>query len=243
MICKHQSKNGKGGITGNMIKIEREKTAGFEEAFRGLRNSFNSWSESDSDFDDADSPNGCVVLGYNDLKLSTKLAKAGHSHAKFRRMIDISADVTAPLYWWKEYDTYKVGTVANSCSTMHTITDSPFTLADFSVDHLFGQDEGLVEVVNIDGKPLLLSPKGFVGVTLKFLNRMRELYLETGDKKYWWAIIQTLPTSYNQKRTIKLNYEVAATIYRDRKGHKLDEWHAFCRWLETLPYGKELICS
>lgn len=216
---------------------------GLEAAVRGMRNSFNSWDKSDSG--DGCEEGRCehcseemecdifpcdFVLGPNDKKLMRKLCLGGPSHAKFRRMIHLQVDVTAPLYWWKEYDTYKVGTVANSCSTMHTIADKEFEKEDFSIEYLDGFDF-----------PDLMNPKGAMAVTIKALNRLRELYLETKDKKYWYQMIMLLPSSYNQKRTIDLNYEVLHTIYEQRKNHKLDEWRVFCRWIETLPYSADFI--
>ena len=209
-----------------MIKIENTSVYGFEEAIRGMRNPMNSWSKSDSyktyieneqtgqraDFE--------FFVGDEDLKLMQKLVKAGTDHRKFMRMITVYVDITAPLYWWKEFDTYKVGTVRNSCSTMHKITEKEFTLDDFSHEHLS------------DDSIKLLKDIVFV------LNFHREKYLETKDKKYWWQIIQLLPSSYNQKATLMLNYEVLANMYHSRKNHKLDEWHIFCDWIESLPYAE-----
>lgn len=228
-----------------MIKIERAETMGWSGAIRGMRNALNSWDKADSEFGMSHLP-GCVSLGSDDLKLAVKLAKAGASHSKYRRMIHVQADITAPIYWWKQFDTYKVGTVSNSTSTMHTLAKEPFKLTDFAVDQLMGPEGGLAQVVNVEGKPVLLSSKGVFGVILKHLNTVREKYLAEEDpelkKKYWWQMIQLLPSSYKQLRTVDFNYEVAAKIYSERKMHKLDEWHTFCKWLETLPYGKELIC-
>ena len=221
-----------------MIKLEHTDVYGWEAAIRGMRNPMNSWDKSDSDFDFPDCfscpHNGettgvscalmnCVVLGENDLKLMKSLSKAGSDHAKFLRMINVTVDITAPLYWWKEFDTYKVGTVANSCSTMHKIHAKEFTRDDFSTEHL--EDLWLN-----DFYCLLWS-----------LNEARNKYLETKDKKYWWQMIQMLPTSYNQKRTVQLNYQVLKSMYFARKNHKLDEWREFCKWIEELPYFKEIV--
>ena len=247
-----------------MLKIENVEIAGWEAAIRGMRNPKNSWDRSDSDYrpilcskcdecetmntktwDDCkecdveklvnNAPKGFMV-GPNDMNLMLNLAKGGPVHAKYRRMIVVWLDITAPLYWWKEFDTYKVGTVANSCSTMHKIHDKEFTVKDFSCEHM---------------RPLafkhLLS-------TIKVLNEYRDMYLNGGrddnldgtsfrvfepkDKDAWWQMIQLLPSSYNQKRTIKLNYEVLHHIYHDRRNHKLDEWHVVCDWIESLPYSE-----
>ena len=173
---------------------------------------------------------GTFIIGPNDLSLMMKLRKAGTDHRKFMRMIVVYVDITAPLYWWKEFDTYKVGTVANSCSTMHTIHKKEFTLEDFSCEHIL--DETFTgEVI-----PMVL-----LEATIKCLNENRAHYLSTKDKKYWWQMIQLLPTSYNQKRTVMLNYEVLANIYKSRKDHKLDEWHDFCDWIKTLPYSELIV--
>ena len=194
-----------------MLKIENAEVYGWEASIRGMRNPMNSWSKSDSD--------GANVGG-NDYGLMLKLAKAGSTHAKYRRMLTVYMDITAPLYWWKEFDTYKVGTVANSCSTMHKIHSRSLTLADFSHEHL-----------NLDSLEMLEK-------LIKGLNEYRYDYLATNDKDCWWQIIQLLPTSYNQKRTVMLNYEVLAAIYRDRRNHKLDEWHTLCDFIEKLPYSE-----
>jgi len=200
-----------------MIKIENFKACGFRQAIRGMRNSYNSWDKSDS----------CSVgIGPDDYKLMLKLAKSGASHSKYRRMIVVYADVTAPLYWWKEMDTYKVGTVSNSCSTMHTIASKEFTLKDFSHEHL-------THFVH-DGE-LCRDWLGDLEDVIDELNFARTMYLETKDKMYWWQIIQLLPSSYNQRRTLMLNYEVLSKIYKERKNHKLDEWVLFCGWIEGLP--------
>ena len=200
-----------------------------------MRNPLESWKKSDSDWDydciqDPDNfyeykTKDEFEVGPNDLSLMMKLRNAGTDHRKFMRMIVVYVDITAPLYWWKEFDTYKVGTVANSCSTMHTIHKKEFTLEDFSCEHIL--DETFTgEVI----------PKVLLEATIKCLNENRAHYLSTKNKKYWWQMIQLLPTSYNQKRTVLLNYEVLANIYKSRKDHKLTEWHDFCDWITTLPY-------
>lgn len=241
-----------------MIKIENVEVMGWDAAIRGMRNPMNSWEKSDSNYrpilasrcdtctsylldnwDDCDncevhklcnSPNYFLV-GPNDLDLMTRLSKAGTDHRKFMRMITVYLDITAPLYWWKEFDTYKVGTVANSCSTMHKIADKEFTLEDFSCEHLFHNVNDTEIWLNIDFSNVLNN-------VIFYLNKARELYLKTNDKKYWWQMIQLLPSSYNQRRTIMLNYEVLANIYKSRRNHKLDEWHMFCDWIERLPYAE-----
>ena len=217
-----------------MIKIENTEVYGFEAAIRGMRNPMNSWSRSDSNFKTIIRDNGKYVedfIGDNDLKLMRQLAKSGPVHAKYRRMITVTCDITAPLYWWKEFDTYKVGTVRNSCSTMHKIADKAFTYDDFSTEHIGG-------VPNCD--PLYCSAFETI---IEVLNEARHCYLDTRDKAYWWQMIQLLPSSYNQRATVQLNYEVLAGMYYWRKDHKLDEWHTFCEWIENWPYGKELICN
>lgn len=206
-----------------MIKIEKTEVLGWEPTIRGMRNPLNSWDRSDTDYSlsGMQSVNGILVptLGPNDEDLMRRLCKGGPAHAKFRRMITVYVDITAPLYWWKEFDTYKVGTTANSCSTMHKIHAKEFTLEDFSCEHL---DEFSVDHL----KTFML-----------YLNSMRDMFLETKNKHYWWQMIQLLPTSYNQKRTVELNYEVLNNIYHSRLNHKLDEWHTFCDWVESLPYS------
>lgn len=214
-----------------MIKIEHWETYGWRAAIRGMRNPKNSWEKSDSQFDrevknyfdEDDVP--CIdisqfLIGPNDLELMVKLCNAGTDHGKFMRMITVTADITAPLYWWKEYDTYKVGTVANSCSTMHKIADKEFTLDDFS-------HEQMHDAFRADLQRLV-----------KLLNIARNKFLETGDKRFWWDMIQLLPSSYNQRRTVQFNYAVLRNMYHARKGHKLDEWRDFCAWMETLPYSR-----
>lgn len=226
-----------------MIKFENTNVVGWEDAIRGMRNPLNSWDKSDSEFnrdpinyfDENDMP--CTdlrkfVIGENDLDLMHRLRNAGTDHRKFLRMIVVYVDITAPLYWWKEFDTYKVGTVANSCSTMHKIADKEFTLDDFSHDQL--TDAYCLSNAN--------NPINALEHTIECLNFYRKLFNETRDKKYWWQMIQLLPSSYNQKRTVLLNYEVLNNIYKSRKNHKLDEWSVgFMNWIRSLPYAKELI--
>lgn len=229
-----------------MIKIENAEIMGWEHAIRGMRNPMNSWDKSDSEFEVlGKEPDNAIVVdwpgdaaswvGPNDQKLMMTLRNAGTDHRKFMRMITVYLDITAPLYWWKEFDTYKVGTVANSCSTMHKIHAKEFTLEDFSCEHM-----------NVWSINILKS-------TVERLNRFRNMYLHGGltydendkyvefkpkDKYIWWQLIQLLPSSYNQKRTIMLNYEVLANMYKSRRNHKLDEWHTLCDWMETLPYSE-----
>ena len=198
-----------------MIKIENIDVYGWEAAIRGARNPMNSWDRMDSCYN-----NGEFEIGENDYKLLKNLTIAGPEHRKWNRMVTVTMDITAPLYWWKEYDTYKVGTVANSCSTMHKIQAKAFTLNDFSIEHL--------DYVCLDT----------MKVVIKRLNRNRTLFNETKDKFYWWQMIQMLPTSYNQKRTVHLNYEVLGTIYHQRRHHKLNEWVEFCNTIKTLPYSE-----
>lgn len=208
-----------------MIKLEHTEVYGWEAAIRGMRNPMNSWDKSDSAF----RMNRHMALeidfiGANDLKLMKQLSKAGSDHGKFLRYINVTVDITAPLYWWKEYDTYKVGTVANSCSTMHKIHDRPLTIDDFSHEHLMSG--ALFEL----------------GRIIDVINDARAEYVKDGQHKkaYWWQMIQLLPTSYNQKRTVQLNYQVLKTMYHARKNHKLNEWHDFCAWCESLPYFKNI---
>ena len=210
-----------------MLKIENAETFGWEAAIRGLRNPFNSWSKSDSwwsspNENGTDAP--MFIVGENDLKLASALANSGPDDGKFLRMIHVQLDVTAPLYWHKEADQYKVGTVTDSCSTMHKIHAKEFTMDDFSHEHLY-------------------SPMHDLKPTVDLLNVYRERFLETKDKEDWWQLIQLLPSSYNQRRTWDLNYAVLRNIYHARRNHKIDEWHTLCDWIETLPYAKELICG
>lgn len=225
-----------------MIKLENTEVIGWEAAIRGMRNPLNSWDKSDSGWDvfiPTCDKNYITVMsetfsdyeiGPNDKDLMKRLRNAGTDHRKFMRMIAVYVDITAPLYWWKEFDTYKVGTVANSCSTMHKIADKEFERDDFSHDHL-GED------VNVDGSDLNIS-LDCLDQTIRVLNTARAWYLETKDKNYWWQMIQLLPSSYNQRRTVMLNYEVLANMYRSRKNHKLDEWHDLCDWARSLPYSQ-----
>lgn len=228
-----------------MIKLENVVLASPEQMefiIQGMRNPMNSWGRSDSTFIeegeyyDILGNSGPAVgeenrseLGPDDLSLMQRLSNAGTEHRKYLRMMPVYVRITAPLYWWKEFDTYKVGTVANSCSTMHKIQEKEFTLEDFSCEHLLDFEE--------KGK-LRFSPLGTLQNTIDELNDCRDLYLKTKDKAYWWQLIQLLPSSYNQTRNVMLNYEVLANIYRQRKHHKLDEWREFCKWIRTLPYSE-----
>lgn len=250
-----------------MINIENTMVEGFEPAIRGMRNPKNSWELSDSEClyhalpnFDLEDPRALQYtiwneeyginfkLGQKDEALAMRLNAGGPVHAKYRRMITVWCDITAPLYWWKEFDTYKVGTVADSCSTMHKIHAKEFTLEDFSFDRLLAmgdispEDDGLP--VQLNDSPIVvindnsyLSPLGVLRVQILMLNKCRDLYLKTNDKKYWWQLIQLLPSSYNQKRTVMLNYEVLHNMYISRKDHKLDEWHRLCDWILELPYS------
>lgn len=245
-----------------MIKLENTEVMGWEAAIRGMRNPMNSWEKSDSEpgceivsdshefcreCDHAIDVHGNIVcdkgnkpdyvIGYNDLDLMTRLRNAGTDHRKFMRMIAVYVDITAPLYWWKEFDTYKVGTVANSCSTMHKIAAREFTLGDFSCEHLYAEDDvdGMYYSTTAEEE---FTSTDVLKVIIEALNNYRQMYLETKDKKDWWQMIQLLPSSYNQRRTVMLNYEVLANMYKSRKNHKLDEWHTFCDWIESLPYSE-----
>lgn len=219
-----------------MIKFENTEVMGWEAAIRGMRNPMNSWTKSDSrwepQFDTETGPcHGFFVIGPNDLNLMVRLRNAGTDHRKFMRMITVYVDITAPLYWWKEFDTYKIGTVANSCSTMHKIAAKEFTLEDFSHEHLFTEEN-----LRYDAEPDSLK---LLNTIINTLNAYRLAYLEEGDKSIWWQMIQLLPSSYNQRRTVMLNYEVLANIYKSRKNHKLDEWSVgFMEWIESLPYSE-----
>lgn len=247
-----------------MIKIENVSVAGFEAAVRGMRNPLNSWAKSDSHVGLSGSKwkyDPGYIIGPADKELMVRLAKGGSVHAKYRRMITVYVDITAPLYWWKECDTHKVGTVANSCSTMHKIHAKEFTLNDFSHEHLITLDDGadndvydecsvfvseIFDDYTDDIEHELMMEKNVTSAALPIdllkglialLNNARQHYLDTKDKKFWWQMIQLLPSSYNQKRTLMLNYEVLSAMYRDRKDHKLDEWRDFCKWIESLPYS------
>lgn len=261
-----------------MLKLENTEVMGWEAAIRGMRNPKNSWEKSDSQpcwiLKDITPENDswrcagckneplnrsdCTVVGPNDHTLMMQLRNAGTDHRKFMRMIVVYVDITAPLYWWKEFDTYKVGTVANSCSTMHKIADKEFTLDDFSHEHLIGIDNmpddalisgkyPLVDVTPYKDKGIVYSPLGVLNITIEMLNECRMKYLtalktepETGlsAKDIWWQMIQLLPSSYNQRRTVMLNYEVLANMYKSRKGHRLDEWKTLLSWVEGLPYSE-----
>lgn len=226
-----------------MIKIENTEVVGWEAAIRGMRNPLNSWEKSDSKWYSIGIPtsNPAAIndkhlsqkycIGDNDLGLMKRLRNAGTDHRKFMRMITVYVDVTAPLYWWKEFDTYKVGTVANSCSTMHKIHAKEFTLDDFSCEHLFDTPESEFN----DSMDVLKE-------VIDILNLYRDHFVKNPHRKdYWWQLIQLLPSSYNQRRTVMLNYEVLANIYKSRRNHKLDEWHEFCKWIENLPYSELII--
>lgn len=202
-----------------MLTLENTSVMNFENAIRGARNPLNSWARMDS-HTEAD---GTFVFGPNDLDLAMRLARAGSDHRKYLRMVFVSVDVTAPIYWWKEYDTYKVATVANSTSTMHKIHSKPFSIDDFSCDHMTD------------------NTKKFMGTVINELEAIRLRFRETKSKEDWYDMIQLLPSSYNQMRTCTLNYETLINIYRARKNHKLAEWHTFCDWIETLPYAEQLI--
>jgi hypothetical protein len=212
-----------------MIKLEHTDVYGWEAAIRGMRNPMYSWDKSDSHYEWGGKD---FAVGPNDLSLMRKLVKAGADHSKFMRMINVTCDITAPLYWWKEYDTYKVGTVANSCSTMHKIHAKEFTLDDFSHEHLWGDPDAM----DVD------EPIGIMNIVIDALNTYCKDFLDSGDKADWYQMIQLLPTSYNQKRTIQLNYAVLRNIYHARHNHKLTEWHTFCDFIKTLPYS-ELITT
>jgi hypothetical protein len=241
-----------------MIKIEDVETYGWEAAIRGMRNPMNSWDKSDSDWT-TDYLEGSIMIasddedwyeykiGPNDQKLMKSLAKAGSTHAKYRRMIMVSLDITAPLYWWKEFDTYKVGTVANSCSTMHKLHAKEFTFEDFSCEGLMdGDDPNLMPAIaigsgfgdTIDTECIRLYPKDILHLTIVMLNNVRRMYLQTKRKDIWDQMNKLLPDCYNQKRTVMLNYEVLSHMYHDRKEHKLDEWRDFCKLIETLPFSE-----
>lgn len=204
-----------------MIKLERTSVMNIENAIRGARNPLNSWDRMDSAYNE----DGDYILGENDLGLGMRLAKAGSDHRKFIRQIFVSVDITAPLYWWKEFDTYKVGTVANSTSTMHKLHSKPIVMEDFSFDKLTGESER------------------FAKEMVDYIESVRLKYMENKDKAYWWDLIQLLPSSYNQMRTCTMNYENLTNMYYARRNHKLDEWHVFCDWVKGLPYAKEFILT
>ena len=204
-----------------MIKLERTSVLNLENAMRGARNPMNSWSRTDSVYDET----GNYILGANDLDLARRLAKAGPDHRKFIRQIFVSVDITAPLYWWKEYDTYKVATVANSTSTMHKIHSKAFEETDFSTDHMTEE-----------------TKRHFLDF-VAYMEEVRKKFVETKDKTYWYDLIQILPSSYNQLRTCTLNYETLSNIYYARKAHKLQEWHTLCDWIKTLPYAADIIIN
>lgn len=259
-----------------MILLENAKVVGWEEAIRGMRNPMNSWDKIDSGVCATHGPDHCkncpysdscnaddgeiatnYIIGPNDIGLAWKLAKAGPVHGKFRRMIVVYVDITAPLYWWKEFDTYKVGTVANSCSTMHKIHAKEFTIDDFSHEHLLSfigdkADDKSTPSIELGCGECKFSPNGILKLTVDMLNICRERYLaalktedETGlpAKEIWWQMIQLLPTSYNQKRTVMMNYEVLSNIYEYRREHKQDEWRDLCKWIKTLPYNEIITCN
>lgn len=204
-----------------------------EFAIEGMRNPMNSWNKSDSDYESGNICDYCFIVGDNDLDLMQRLSDAGTEHRKYLRMLQVGVRVNAPMYWYKEFDTYKVGMVRNSCSTMHKIHSKEFTLEDFSIDCIGLSD--IKDNTYVDGECRLID---WVLDTIDKLEQLRLKYLDTKDKKYWYAMIQLLPSSYNQISNITLNYEVLANIYRQRRNHKLDEWHTFCDWIETLPYSE-----
>ena len=238
-----------------MIKIEHTVLPSPEQmqfVIEGMRNPLNSWDKSDSDIARVCAEGGKLILtnsinnfslGDADHNLMQRLAKAGTDHRKFMRMMPVYVRITAPLYWWKEFDTYKIGTVANSCSTMHKIQDKEFTLEDFSTEHL---DDILLGtfIPTVNNNHITVSPKEVLErFTIPSLNHARTEFIETKDKKYWWQMIQLLPSSYNQTRNVMLNYEVLSNMYHSRKNHKLDEWRAFCEWIENLPDSELIIAS
>jgi len=255
-----------------MIKIENFEVMGWDHVIHGMRNPMNSWDKSDSGIckggNDGIGCENCAEempcthsydhswqLGKADHDLMMKLAKAGSVHGKFRRMIAVYVDITAPLYWWKEFDTYRVGVTPNpadiemnSCSTMHKIHAKEFTLDDFSREHLLGIDDDklmddLEQLVDEDVLGVLNTPAEDLQYTVRKLNAYRELFLKTKNKIWWWQMIQLLPSSYNQKRTVMLNYEVLSNIYQYRREHKLDEWREFCQWIKKLPYSEIITCN
>ena len=235
---------------GNVVLASSEQMAFI---IQGMRNPMNSWEKSDSGrgCDDHLCGNHCAfssqwcgntprhVIGENDHSLMQRLSNAGTEHRKYMRMMPVYVRITAPLYWWKEFDTYKIGTVANSCSTMHKIAEKEFTLEDFSCEHLFTEGQNVYcDTAPVTEDDLFVNSTELMRITIEVLNQYRKDFLDTTDKKYWWQMIQLLPSSYNQTRNVMLNYEVLANIYRQRKNHKLDEWRKLCRWIEDLPYSE-----
>lgn len=212
-----------------MIQFEHAEVWGWEHAIRGMRNPMNSWERSDTTFGLGEDYLADMESGQNDVDLMLRLIGGGSPHRKFLRQIFVSVDITAPLYWWKEFDTYKVGTTANSCSTMHKIHDKPFVLEDFSHEHLFDWTEETADTSRH------YDAVKWLETTIEQLNHARHLYINTKNKDYWWLMIQLLPTSYNQKRTITMTYENLLNMLEYRRGHKLDEWRQFCEWVNTLP--------
>ena len=230
-----------------MVRIENVDVFGWESAIRGMRNPMNSWDKSDSQFHvcSKSGKTSYTEIGNNDLKLMQSLVKTGTDHSKFMRMINVSCDITAPRYWWTEYDTYKVGTVRNSCSTMHKIADKEFEQSDFSREHLTTLDYqhyDILDTEEVERIEFQTASTEILRLIIQCLNNYRKLYLATKNKKYWWQMIQILPQSYNQRATVQLNYAVLRKMYHARKNHKLDEWVEFCKWIETLPYS-ELITA
>lgn len=242
-----------------MIKLEHVVLASPEQMefiIEGMRNPMNSWNKTDSfngcetykgiskclDCDgirECGAVNKYLIVGENDHSLMQRLSKAGTDHRKFMRMLPVYVRITAPLYWWKEFDTYKVGTVANSCSTMHKIQAKEFTLDDFSTEHLFTEGQNVYcKSAPLEEDDLFINSNQLMLLTVEVLNQYREDFLKTKDKRYWWQMIQLLPSSYNQTRNVIMNYEVLANIYKSRKDHKLDEWRRFCKWVEELPYSE-----
>lgn len=242
-----------------MIKLEHVVLASPEQMefiIEGMRNPMNSWNKTDSfngcetykgiskclDCDgirECGAVNKYLIVGENDHSLMQRLSKAGTDHRKFMRMLPVYVRITAPLYWWKEFDTYKVGTVANSCSTMHKIQAKEFTLDDFSTEHLFTEGQNVYcKSAPLEEDDLFINYNQLMLLTVEVLNQYREDFLKTKDKRYWWQMIQLLPSSYNQTRNVMMNYEVLANIYKSRKDHKLDEWRRFCKWVEELPYSE-----
>lgn len=242
-----------------MIKLEHVVLASPEQMefiIEGMRNPMNSWNKTDS-FNGCETYKGIskcldcdgireygavnkyLIVGENDHSLMQRLSKAGTDHRKFMRMLPVYVRITAPLYWWKEFDTYKVGTVANSCSTMHKIQAKEFTLDDFSTEHLFTEGQNVYcKSAPLEEDDLFINSNQLMLLTVEVLNQYREDFLKTKDKRYWWQMIQLLPSSYNQTRNVMMNYEVLANIYKSRKDHKLDEWRRFCKWVEELPYSE-----